>query len=36
MLIERAQREIAEDWIAAYQRYFGEPTPMAPRHRRRE
>ncbi len=25
MPIEQAQREIAEDWIAAYQRYLGEP-----------
>ena len=22
--LDRAQREIAEDWIAAYRRYFGE------------
>ncbi len=27
MPIEQAQREIASDWIAAYQKYLGEPTP---------
>ena len=33
MPIEQAQREIAEDWIAAYQKYLGEPTlaPHTPR-----
>jgi hypothetical protein len=31
--IEQAQREIAQDWIAAYQKYLGEP-PTAPARRR--
>jgi hypothetical protein len=26
ILIEQAQHEIAEDWIAAYQKYLGEPS----------
>ncbi len=33
--IEQTQQEIAQDWIAAYQKYLGEPTPApANRHRR--
>ena len=35
MPIEQAQQEIAGDWIAAYQKYLGEPTP-APSQRRRK
>ena len=33
--IEQAQREIAQDWIAAYQKYLGEPplSPAEPRHK---
>ncbi len=35
MPIEQAQHEIAQDWIAAYQKYLGEPTPAPTnRHRR--
>ena len=33
--IEQAQREIAEDWIAAYRRYLGEPSPTPSNRRRR-
>ncbi len=33
--IEQTQQEIAQDWIAAYQKYLGEPTPAPDnRHRR--
>jgi hypothetical protein len=34
MPIEQAQREIATDWIAAYRKYLGEPTPVRKRRHR--
>ena len=34
--IEQAQRDIASDWIATYQRYLGEPTPAPARPRRKK